>query len=121
MTDSTRRALGKKMFDDVYGGIVPLPKNADDVGFLSVMLDTCFAEVWARDGLSIRDRRLIAIGVLAALGETAPFIIQMKTALFKGEMVESQVKEIPVFLSHYIGFPRASRLFQAAAEAGVPV
>ena len=116
-----RRARGKKVFEDVYGGVVPLPPNSDSSGFLQLLLDQSFAEVWARDTLSIRDRRLIVVGVLAALGEDAPFVIQMKAALLKNELTADQVKEIPAFLSHYVGFPRASRLFQAAAAAGVPV
>jgi 4-carboxymuconolactone decarboxylase len=116
-----RRARGKKVFDDVYGGVVPLPPNSDSIGFLQLLLDQSFAEVWSREALSIRDRRLIVMGVLAALGEDAPFVVQMKAALLKNELTAEQVKEIPVFLSHYVGFPRASRLFQAVAAAGVPV
>jgi 4-carboxymuconolactone decarboxylase len=120
-TDSERRARGKKVFDDVYGGIVPLPPNSDAVGFMQLLLDQTFAEVWSREALSIRDRRLIVMGVLAALGEDAPFVIQMKAALAKNELTAEQIKEIPMFLAHYVGFPRASRLFQAVAAAGVPV
>jgi 4-carboxymuconolactone decarboxylase len=120
-TANERRALGKKVFDDVYGGVVPLPPNSDSVGFLQVLLDQSFAEIWSRDVLSIRDRRLIVIGILAALGEDSPFVIQMKTALLKNELTADQVREIPVFLSHYVGFPRASRMFQAVAVAGLPV
>jgi 4-carboxymuconolactone decarboxylase len=120
-SQDNRRAHGKKVFEEVYGGVVPLPPNSDSIGFLQLLLDQTFAEVWSREALSIRDRRLIVMGVLAALGEDAPFVIQMKAALLKNELTAEQVKEIPVFLSHYVGFPRASRLFQAVAAAGVPV
>ncbi len=120
-TKEARRARGKKVFEDVYGGVVPLPPNSDSVGFLQVLLDQSFAEIWSREALSIRDRRLIVMGVLAALGEDAPFVIQMKAALLKNELTAEQLREIPVFLAHYVGFPRASRMFQAAAAAGVPV
>ena len=47
------------------------------------------------------------MGVLAALGEDAPFVIQMKAALLKKELTAEQVREIPAFLAHYVGFPRA--------------
>ena len=121
MPDDIRRDRGKTVFDDVYGGVVPLPPNADEAEFLKLLLDQSFGELWARDALSIRDRRLMVIGVLAALGEVSPFIIQMKTALLKGELSEDEVREIPVFLSHYVGFPRASRLFVEFMQAGLPV
>ena len=120
-TNDSRRAKGKKIFDDVYGGVVPLPPNSDSIGFMQLLLDQSFAEVWSREALSIRDRRLLVMGVLAALGEDAPFVIQMKAALLKNELTAEQVKEIPVFLAHYVGFPRAARLFQAVATAGLPV
>ena len=116
-----RRARGKQVFEEVYGGVVPLPPNSDSIGFMQLLLDQTFAEVWSREALSIRDRRLIVMGVLAALGEDAPFVIQLKAALLKNELTAEQVKEIPGFLAHYVGFPRASRLFQAVAAAGVPV
>ena len=45
----------------------------------------------------------------------------MRAALLKNELTAQQVREIPVFLAHYVGFPRASRMFQAVAAAGVPV
>lgn len=122
MTSSDeRRARGKQVFEDVYGGVVPLPPNSDSIGFMQLLLDQTFAEVWSREALSVRDRRLIVMGVLAALGEDAPFVIQMKAALLKQELTADQVKEIPGFLAHYVGFPRAARLFQAVATAGVPV
>ena len=116
-----RRARGKQVFEQVYGGVVPLPPNSDSSGFMQLLLDQTFAEVWSREALSIRDRRLIVMGVLAALGEDAPFVIQLKAALLKEELTAEQVREIPAFLGHYVGFPRASRLFQAAAAAGLPV
>jgi len=116
-----RRARGKQVFEQVYGGVVPLPPNSDSSGFMQLLLDQTFAEVWSREALSIRDRRLIVMGVLAALGEDAPFVIQMKAALLKQELTAEQVREIPAFLAHYVGFPRAARLFQAVAAAGVPV
>jgi 4-carboxymuconolactone decarboxylase len=121
MSDDVRRERGKKVFDDVYGGVVPLPSNADKAEFLKQLLDQSFGETRARDAMSIRDRRLMVMGVLAALGEVSPFIIQMKTALLKGELTEDEVREIPVFLSHYVGFPRASRIFVEFMQAGLPV
>ena len=120
-SNDDRRTHGKRMFEEVYGGVVPLPPNSDSSGFMQLLLDQTFAEVWSREALSIRDRRLIVMGVLAALGEDAPFVIQMKAALLKNELTAEQVREIPGFLAHYVGFPRAARLFQSVAAAGVPV
>jgi 4-carboxymuconolactone decarboxylase len=108
MTNDERRARGEEMFHEVYGGIVPLPPVNDD--FLRLLLDQLFAEVWSREALSIRDRRLILVGVLAALGEGETFEIQIRAALTRGELTREQVEEVLIFLPSYVGYPRASRL-----------
>ncbi len=56
MADSERRERGLEMIKKVYAGDVVVPP-AGNV-FTDVMLEQVFAEVWARDVLSIRDRRL---------------------------------------------------------------
>jgi 4-carboxymuconolactone decarboxylase len=112
----TARERGEEMFDKVYGGIVPLPEAKDNV-FVNNTLEHLFAEIWSRDVLSIKERRLLAIGAIAALGESATFEIQMKAALAKGELTKEQVKEILVFIVYYIGYPRAAGLNAALARA----
>ena len=115
MTKSTRER-GVEMFNKVYGGIVPLPEDKDNA-FVSHTLDHLFAEIWSRNVLSVKERRLLAIGAIAALGESATFEIQMKAALAKGELTKEQVKEILVFIVYYIGYPRCAGLTGALARA----
>ena len=61
------------------------------------------------------ERRLLTIGVLAALGKTDLLDVQFSSALANGELTEDQVREIVVHLVHYIGWPLATEL-SAAAE-----
>jgi len=117
MAGEERRARGKKMFSEVYGGVVPLPPEENDE-FLKSMLDTLFAEIWTRGSLSIRDRRLIIMGVLAAQGEGDVYGIQTQAALQKGELTAEQVQDILIMLTQYVGYPRTSKV-RAAANAAV--
>jgi 4-carboxymuconolactone decarboxylase len=110
------RKRGEEMFNEVYGGVVPLPEDKDNA-FLSNTLEHLFAEIWSRNVLSVKERRLLAIGAIAALGESATFEIQLKAALAKGELIREQVEEILVFIVYYIGYPRASGLHGALARA----
>lgn len=110
MSDAERRQIGEKYFHEVYQGVVPMPPVELHDDFLRTMLKQLFAEVWSRDAMSIRDRRLVVIGMLAALGEAETFDIQIRTALEHGEITREQVNEIIVLLPHYIGYPRASRM-----------
>ena len=71
--DDERRARGMKMFDEVYGGIVPFPQPELHDDFLDRNVDQLFAEIWSRPTMSIRDRRLVVIGMIAAQGEADTF------------------------------------------------
>ena len=76
---SERRDRGVEMIKEVYAGdVVVAPEGA--VPFSDVMLEQLFAEVWTRGELSMRDRRLLLLGVIAALGEGDAWLIQVKAA-----------------------------------------
>ncbi len=120
MADSERWKKGLETIQDVYAGDVITPPEGA-MPFTDIMLETLFAEVWTRDVLSMRDRRLLLLGAIAALGESTTFGIQAKASLKKGEMTPEQMREVLVFLVHYVGYPRASGLIgiveKAIAEA----
>lgn len=117
MSDSDRRERGAKMMEKVYAGdVVVPPEGASD--FVDIMLRGVFAEVWTReDKLSVRDRRLLIMGVIAALGESMTWKIQVKSALKNGELTPEQVRETLVQLAQYAGYPRTAGLIGATEEA----
>jgi 4-carboxymuconolactone decarboxylase len=83
--------------------------------FVAYTVDHLFGDVWCRPDLDVPERRLLTIGVLAALGKTDLLDVQFSSALANGELNEDQVREIVVHLVHYIGWPLATDL-SAAAE-----
>lgn len=110
MSDDERRARGMQYFNEVYGGIVPFPPEHLHDDFLFNNVDQLFAEIWSRPKMSIRDRRLVLIGVIASQAEEMTFEIQIRAALHKGELTRDDVKEIIVLLPYYIGYPKASKM-----------
>ncbi|MFN8625925.1 MAG: carboxymuconolactone decarboxylase family protein [Candidatus Binatia bacterium] len=110
-----RREKGKAMFDAVYGGVLPTPSDSD-LPFQNLMLDNLFADIWSREAMSIRDRRLIVIGVIAATADASLIEIQLKAALAKGELQREQLREIPVILTQYIGYPRTVPVMYAVEK-----
>lgn len=116
MTNSTRREVGAAMMQKVYAGIVPVPPSEGNA-FVDLMLEQLFAEVWVREQLSVRDRRLLTMGVIAALGEHATWGIQVRAGLVNDEFTSEQIREILVHLVHYVGYPRASALLRVTEEA----
>lgn len=104
-SDELRRR-GLEMMERVYGWKLP---NVPGAHF-AVTADHVFATIWSRPGLSIRDRRLLLLGALTAQGMTDVAGIQMTAALGNGELDEAQLREIALFLCHYVGWPAGTKL-----------
>ena len=120
MADPDRRRRGEETIKKVYAGDVVVPPEGV-MPFSDVMLEQLFAEAWTRGELEMRDRRLLLMGVIAALGEKDTWKIQVRSALKNGELSEAQVHETLVMLAPYAGYPRVAGLvgatFEAIAEA----
>ena len=112
------RGKGEEKFAEVYGrevGVLPAPGASP---FIDYMLETLFGVLWQDPSLSVRERRLLVIGVLAAQGEEGPLGIQLRCALKRGELTAAQLQPLATFLTQYVGYPRGSRLFKVCNEAG---
>ena len=115
MSESNRRDRGLAKFNEVYAGDLPAPP-AGQLAFFDVMLEQLFGEVWTRAELSQRDRRLVTMGVIAALGERDTFCIQVRAAIKNGELTPTQVREMLIHLAQYAGYPRAAGLLGAVEK-----
>ncbi|MEN8161672.1 MAG: carboxymuconolactone decarboxylase family protein [Myxococcota bacterium] len=109
MADSERRQRGVEMMKKVYAGKVVTPPPGV-MPFSDLMLEQLFAEVWTREELPIKERRLVLLGVIGALGEKDTFQIQVRAALENGELTPEQVREVLITLANYAGYPRAAGL-----------
>ncbi|SHH04289.1 4-carboxymuconolactone decarboxylase [Hydrocarboniphaga daqingensis] len=111
------RDKGMQMFDTVYCGDVPIPTAPGESRFIDYMLETLFGTLWAdQDSLSIRDRRLLLIGAIAAIGDETTLAIQTRSALKRGELDPSQLDSISMFLTQYVGYPLGSRLHRVFSQ-----
>lgn len=106
--NAERRKKGIEMLKEVYAGDVAIPPEGNP--FVDVMLEQVFAEVWSRDVLSIRDRRLLLLGIIAEKGETMTWGIQAKAALKRGELSAAELRELLMMIAQYAGYPRAAAL-----------
>jgi 4-carboxymuconolactone decarboxylase len=111
MTDE-RRGRGLERMSEVYGW-----DFQDGPGdFFGYTADHLFADIWSRPGLSDRDRRLLLIGMLAGQGAQDVLTIQVPAAYRTGDIDETALREIVVFLSHYAGWPVGARLNSLVEE-----
>ncbi|TSD95661.1 carboxymuconolactone decarboxylase family protein [Skermania sp. ID1734] len=105
MTDDVRQR-GLDMMQQVYGWHV---KDAPGDHF-AYTVDHLFADIWSRDGLSIRDRRLLLLGAMTAQGIFDMAEVQVRAALHNQEFTSDQLQEIAIFLCHYVGWPLGTKL-----------
>lgn len=84
--------------------------------FFGMTVEHLFGEVWNREGLSFRDRRLLLIGLLVGSGLDDVVGIQLRAALDNEELDVDELREIVIFLTHYAGWPRGAKLNQQVEE-----
>ena len=116
MSDNNRWQRGAEKIKDVYAGDVITPPQGS-MPFTDIMLEQLFAEVWTRDTLSMRDKRLLLLGIIAEKGEAGTFKIQAKASLKRGEMTAQDLRELLLFIAPYAGYPRAAALVGPIEEA----
>lgn len=115
-TATTAYERGLAMLGEVYAGdVVAMPEGA--MPFYDVMMRSLFAEVWDRDVLPIRDRRLLVMGVIAALGQVDTFAVQARAALARGELSPDELRECLIMLAPYAGYPNVAGLLMPVEEA----
>ncbi|HAC81221.1 MAG: carboxymuconolactone decarboxylase family protein [Candidatus Binatia bacterium] len=110
----TKREKGLRLMEDVCGIAID-PGNTSR--FLELTVDNLFADVWGNESLAIRDRRLVVLGILAAMGDGSNLGVHMTQALSRGDLSPEELEEIPVQVAHYAGWPRATTALGAAAQA----
>ncbi len=112
---SDRYTRGAAKMREVYAGdVVDLPEGT--MAFSDVMLPTLFAEVWDRDLLDIRSRRLLLMGVIAAFGQTDTWKIQARASLRRRELTPDELRETLVMLAPYAGYPNVAGLVLACED-----
>ncbi len=104
MDDLRRKGLDK--MNEVYGWEMPdMPGD-----YFALTADHLFGTIWSRPGLSMREKRMMTLTCVTALGITDLAEIQVNAALNNEEFTEHELKEMAIFLTHYLGFPLGSKL-----------
>lgn len=107
-----KRRQGLEKMEEVYG--FDMSDGAGD--FFAYTADHLFADIWKREGLTDRDRRLLLIGLLAGTGGADVLGIQIPAAHANGELDDRTLREIVIFLCHYAGWPVGARINSIVEE-----
>lgn len=104
--ESEQRTRGRDLMRQVYGWDIGPVEGS----FVEATVDHLFGEVWNEGKLSVRDRRLLLIGLTAGSGLEDVTGLQLDAAVRLGELDADDLRTIVVFLAHYAGWPRAAKL-----------
>jgi 4-carboxymuconolactone decarboxylase len=111
MTD--RRKQGLQKMNEVYGWEMP---DIEGDPYFDLTVEHLFGTIWTRPGLSMRDKRLLTLAAVTAVGNSDLAEIQVNAALHNEEITAGELKEVAVFLTHYLGFPLGSKLDGAVSK-----
>jgi 4-carboxymuconolactone decarboxylase len=94
-------------------GQFPAARLAPD--FYRYVAESAFGTIWSRPGLAIRDRSLVTVAQLAALGRSGELRAHLAGALNVGVSREELV-EVLMQTAVYAGVPAANEALAVAAE-----
>ena len=108
----SERETGRAWLRKVYGW---------DIGelqgpFLEDTVDHLFGKVWDRPGMTLKERRLLLLGLLIGMGEHDVAGLQLDAALRLGELDETELRDLVAFVAHYAGWPRGAKVNQQVEE-----
>ena len=115
---------GLNVFREMLPGLLPddLPNEKVSFGsgfaseLMEIGIEGIFGRLWSREGLSKRDRSLVTLGILIALGAEMEMESHFRIARQNG-LTEDELAEVIYHASGYAGFPAANTAKDAALKA----
>jgi 4-carboxymuconolactone decarboxylase len=118
LTDESRKA-GRRTRTEVLGKAYVAKSDADrnafNADFLDFITEGAWGAVWSRPGLTRRERSLITLALLAALGHDEEVAMHVRASANTGATPED-IKEALLHVAVYAGVPAANRAFKIAGR-----
>ncbi|MGK9264110.1 carboxymuconolactone decarboxylase family protein [Sinorhizobium meliloti] len=105
-----RKVLGDSYVDRALN-------NADDFSrpFQDILNEYCWGMAWTDDALDLKQRSLLNLGMLAALGRMHEFRIHFRGAVRNG-LTEAELRAALTQIAVYCGVPAGVEAIRAAQE-----
>jgi 4-carboxymuconolactone decarboxylase len=101
-------AARAKAVNDELGAVAPK--------FVQLTNDVVFDDLWRRSDLSLRDRSLVTIAALAAMGDDDQLDVYLRRGLESG-LTRNQITEALTHLGFYAGWPKATKAMSAVSRS----
>jgi len=92
--------------------------NLDDFNrdFQRLATEYCWGEVWGDETLSARERSILTLGMVAAIGTMGEFANHLRGARTNG-LTPNELRAVLVQIAVYCGIPVGAECFQVAKTA----
>jgi 4-carboxymuconolactone decarboxylase len=108
-------AIRRRVLGDAHVNRAEAAKTDFDAPFQSLITDAAWGHVWARDTISLRERSMLTIALLAGLGNDHELALHIRATANTGA-TEADVMEALLHVAIYAGVPRANHAIKIARE-----
>ena len=105
-----RKVLGDEHVDRAEAAESPF-----DAPFQALITEAAWGHVWSRDTISLRERSMLTIALLAGLGNDHELAMHIRATRNTGAS-EADVMEALLHVAIYAGVPRANHAIRIAKE-----
>jgi 4-carboxymuconolactone decarboxylase len=108
-------AMRRKVLGEAY--VDKQLKSADDFNrdFQRLVTQYCWGEAWGDDALSPRERSILNLGMIAALGKMQEFETHVRGALRNG-LTPAELRAVLTQIAVYCGIPIGVDCFRVARQ-----
>ena len=108
-------ATRRRVLGDAHVNRADAAKTAFDHPFQDLITDAAWGHVWARDTISLRERSMLTIALLAGLGNDHELALHIRATSNTGAS-QADVLEALLHVAIYAGVPRANHAIKIAKE-----
>jgi 4-carboxymuconolactone decarboxylase len=107
--------IRRKVLGDAHVDAAEANKSAFDEPFQTLITETAWGNVWARDTLPLRERSMLTIALLAATGNFDEIAMHIRATANTGASPED-VLEALLHVAIYAGVPKANHAIKIARQ-----
>jgi 4-carboxymuconolactone decarboxylase len=123
VADSPAMKTRRSVLGDAHVDRAEAAKTAFDAPFQALITEAAWGRVWSRPDISKRERSMLTIALLAALGHDEELAMHVRATASTGASPDD-IREALLHVAIYAGVPAANRAFKIAkrtlAEMNAP-
>ncbi len=107
--------IRRKVLGDAHVDAAEARKRQFDEAFQTLITEGAWGSVWARDSISLRERSMLTIALLAACGNFDEIAMHVRATANTGATPDDVIEAL-LHVAVYAGVPRANHAIRIARE-----